>query len=680
MASKKATPVVKNAIDYIEESSLFTNDKYNWVAQLVRLVLDDTLQENDVETLIDKLISRKKKQKKQSATPPKKLNVSKNVSNAQADIVKIKSIDKLNNVGLVALDEPFYFKDGLNVFFGKNGAGKSTLYMGMCKALGHSKRVFPNINISSNKSCCVLTYEGADGKDYEAKWDASNSSSKSVKVKIFDSLISNYIIQHDQENQFEMAHLKIEYFSKLYDLYDLLESKLKVETDTIEDKKLTCKSLVQSKAPFLFENDELVLDEKSLNAISFSKKDKKDLADFEGKIKLLEKGTTDLLLKNIDSALEEVKKLLTPFGELVPTETSGGEIIDKWKFNFGKKYFDDVNRKIKQHITAKAFIKQQGKNKIASALPEDWLNSSVWEAFIKSSIDFLNTLDDESKTEFTKEKCIYCKQELKSDESKKLIEAYQELSQDLKDKLDSLGFELCEISEKADSIVGLFENISTSNNKIVAEFEHIGKDEQVVDDIDFVNLKKDFEGIIEQINKYEEIVYEDCLSRIKEFWDTYVDIYEALQNKLLVLEDNIQNKATKLYEYNKKASPLMAKKDTVAIKSEILKYIKLNSQYQAISIKIDEISTIRQLTSTIKTAFTSKETLTEFKNALNDEYNLFDFSMPSLWEIKPITRDGVNKRVYSIGDKQLAEIFSEGEQKVHSLSIKLLFLLTIYIS
>lgn len=668
MGNKKATPVVKNAIDYIEESSLFTNDKYNWIVQLIRLVLDDTFQEGDIETLIGKLVGGKNK-KKQNKVIPTIVNTPKDSLNPNSGIAKIKSIDKLDNVGLVALDEPFNFKDGLNVFFGKNGAGKSTLYMGVCRTLGYSKRVFPNINFNNKNSCCVITYEGADGKNYQAKWEASNGSSRLAGVKIFDSLISNFIVQHGQENKFEMAHLKIEYFSKLHDLYDLLEKKLTEEVNVIEDKKTVCKKLIQSKAPFLFENGEITLDEKVFNTIVFSEKDKNELASIEGKISLLEKGTADSLIKNIDSALEEIKEILVHFGKLIPEETNNGkDIISKWELSFDEKHLDEVNEKIKQYRVTKAFIKQQGKNKIASALPEKWLSSSVWETFIKSSIDFLNTLDDESKAEFSKKKCVYCKQDLKSDESKKLIEAYQELSQDLKDKLDNLKFELNEVSDEMVSVAELFKNISASNKKIVAEFEHIGKDKQTLNNIDFSSLKNDFETFAKQIKGYEEIAYKECLPGIKKALDIYVDIYELLQSKLFNLRDNTQNKETKLEEYNKKVKPLIAKRDTIAMKDEIFKYFKLNSQHQSLLARIGEISTARQLTSTIKTTFTSKETLNEFKTTLNDEYELFDFSMPSLWEIKPITRDGVNKRVYSIGDKQLVEIFSEGEQKVHSLS------------
>lgn len=670
MTNKGVTPVVKNAIDYIEESPLFTNDKYNWIVQLVRSVLDDNLQEdNNVEIIIDNLIGRKRKHKIKSVTVLSKVDVPENIANPKSVIVKIKSIDILKNIGLITLNEPLNFKDGLNVFFGKNGAGKSTLYMGMCRALGHPKRVFPNVNFSGNDSCCVLTYEGVDGKDYKSKWDVSNNPDKPVNVRIFDSLISNFIVQHDQENRFEMAHLKIEYFSKLHDLYDLLEKKLAIEANFIGDKKFECKNSIQLRAPFLFKNNELALDEKNLKTITFLKKDKKELDDIENQIKLLEKGSADSLIKNINGALEEINKLLVRFGNLNPKETSDEKSnVDEWELNFDKKYLDCINKKIKQYQTTKAFIKQQGKNKIASSLPEDWLNNPLWEIFIKSSIEFLNTLDNKSITKFLKEKCVYCNQDLRSDESRKLMEAYQELSHNLKDKLDSIEFELNKIREEVVSIVELFEHISVSNSKIVAELEHIGKDEQMLSSIDFVTLKKDFEGIAGQIQDSKEIIYKNCIPRFNKFWNIYVDIYEALQNKLLSLKDNVLNKAIKLDEYNEKAIPLESKRDTVAIKSEILKYIKLERKHLALSLKIDEISAIRQLTSTIKTTFTNKETLNEFKNTLNDEYKFFDFSMPLLWEIKPITRDGVNKRVYSIGDKQLAEIFSEGEQKVHSLS------------
>ena len=60
--------------------------------------------------------------------------------------------------------------------------------------------------------------------------------------------------------------------------------------------------------------------------------------------------------------------------------------------------------------------------------------------------------------------------------------------------------------------------------------------------------------------------------------------------------------------------------------------------------------------------------MVEFKEYLKKEYECFNFSPPEIWNITLSTREGVNRRIYNIGDKKLADIFSEGEKKLHALS------------
>jgi wobble nucleotide-excising tRNase len=69
-----------------------------------------------------------------------------------------------------------------------------------------------------------------------------------------------------------------------------------------------------------------------------------------------------------------------------------------------------------------------------------------------------------------------------------------------------------------------------------------------------------------------------------------------------------------------------------------------------------------------ETSFAKIASLKEFKTYLDQEYKHFNFTPPSFWNLKPVTKDGVNKRNYSLAEKRLADIFSEGERKLHALA------------
>jgi len=77
---------------------------------------------------------------------------------------------------------------------------------------------------------------------------------------------------------------------------------------------------------------------------------------------------------------------------------------------------------------------------------------------------------------------------------------------------------------------------------------------------------------------------------------------------------------------------------------------------------------LKQIASRNATSFSEKYPLEEFKKILNDEYKDLGFHPPEYWNISASTSGQTNKRVYSLKDKRVSEIFSEGEKKVHALA------------
>jgi len=482
---------------------------------------------------------------------------------------------------------------------------------------------------------------------------------------IFDSSISNYIVEEDQVNQFRMAHLKTEYFSFLYDLYQQVENKMRTELIILNAELQTIRGLLLEKMPFIFTEQFPEDDRKKTN---FTQQEAQQLRKLEKRIKVLEKNNAEAVLRNITNALEDVKNILSFFGnsrEQYNKETGKNEFV--WELYFDKSYFEGVNTQIKKYNDIKKAFENSGKKKISSLIPPDWINKKTWKDFISSSIDFLNSLTKEESKKYLGKTCPYCHQQLQTKEAKFLIKAYKELHEEHKEKLNQETRVLREMSDLMTNSINEINVIPSKNKKIEAEFENIGKEEKI--DYDFESVKSVFQKHKDLIDKAQKIdVNESDIKIIHDFWDIYHNLSTEFKDAIDKLNEGILDKTNKIKDINDKANPLRQKKALYENRNNILKYLKLKKHINILNEKLSDLSALRHTTSSLKTAFAQEAPLKEFKKKLQEEYKKLRFSPPQTWNIKPITRDGINKRVYTIGDRKLADIFSEGERNLHALS------------
>ena len=667
MRKENSKKEIIDAINYIKGSIIFANPRYEWIIPLITKTLDDDLCNSDINDLVDSFLTKKKTKSKQvsSSQPAPQIVTDDGGEDSDVGIKKIKSIDKISNIGLLDVEDPIELKDGLNVFYGKNGSGKSTIYLGLCKVLGKNKRICSNIATESNESCCQITFEGSNGNDYALEWNSADENEES-KVMIFDSLISNYIVDQDQENQFKIAHLKMEYFSFLYDLYQRVEGKLNLELNRLNIEYTALEQVLVEKVPSVFEGD-FDWNEKKIKNLDFTKEDEEKLGGLNRQIKVLEKDNPEAVVRNIGNALEETESILSVFGGSDEEENEDGETEYLWELYYDRPYFEEVNKQIEKYNKVRKAFEKSGKNKISSLIPPEWIDDDIWEAFISSSIDFLNSLDEEELEKYTDETCVYCHQPLQTKEARTLVKAYQELHEEHKEKLDEEADKLEEMSELMDECIEAVEGVSAKNTKIETEFEAIGKKGQI--SFDFENIKNIFQKYKTAITKAEKIKIDDAdIKAIEDFWNIYEGFSDKFKTAIDKLNKDITDKDSKTKKLETKAKPLQKKKSLYENRDNILKYLKLHGLKKILNDKISDITPLRQATSSLKSAFAEESTLKEFKKCLKDEYDCFNFSPPEMWSIAPATRSGVNKRVYSIRDRRLAEIFSEGEKKLHALS------------
>jgi len=657
-----------NAIDYIKNSTILSAAKYVWIKPLIINILEDNFSDVDIKKLINTPLSKKVKEseeEKEKSNQEQKIKTPTEQQENESTIKKIVKIDNVSNVGLLNIDEPLKLKDGLNVFYGKNGAGKTSIYLALCKALGKDKKVYHNISVEEDEvSYCKITFESYDGKQCASEWSSGEEISE-LKVMIFDSSISNYIVEEDQVNQFRMAHLKTEYFSFLHTLYQQVENEIRIKLTILETELQTIEGLLSEKVPFIFDKE---FSKDDIKKINFTQQEAQQLRRLEKRIKVLEKDNAEAVSRNIENALEEAKNILSVFGksrEQYNAETGKNEFV--WELFFDKFYFEGVNVQIKKYNDTKKAFENSGKNKISSLIPPDWINKKTWEDFISSSIDFLNSLTEEESEKYRKETCAYCHQQLQTKDAKALIKAYQELHEEHKEKLNQETRVLGEMSDLMTNSINEINVIPNKNKKIEAEFENIGKEEQI--DYDFESVKSVFQKYKDLIDKAQKIdIDESNIKIIHDFWNIYYNLSTEFKNTIDKLNEGILDKTNKIKNINDEANPLRQKKTLYENRKNIVKYKKLKNHIDTLTEKLSDLPALRRTTSSLETAFAQEATLKEFKRILQEEYKKLRFSPPQTWKIKPITRDGISKRVYNIGDRKLADIFSEGERNLHALS------------
>lgn len=657
----------KDAVAYIKSSTICTNKKFDWIQPLILKILDDKLCEQDIIQTLNYFLNKNKdinleqtKEKILLAKPTKNQPVSNN-----SKIKKIISIDSASNVGLINFNQAIKLNPGLNVFYGRNGAGKSSIYLGLCKTLGKNKTIFGNVVSFTQKSNFQITCESENGQLYQMKWN-SDTENEEIPIMIFDNLISNSLVKDDQINEFKVSHLKTEYFSLLYDLYEQIETKINDEINILNSEINTSKTILQEKVPFLF-NTDFNWNINNVHLTNFTKDDEKKLEDLDNKINQIQSRDIVAVIKNLKYANDQIADLLYNFREVHDNDNRSDE--SELIFKLDKKYFDEINITIGNYLQLKTVF-EGSKDKIRTLVPPEWFIKKTWDIFINSSIDFLNSLEVSKQNEYTKNKCPYCHQPLVTLEAKQLIKAYQQLHKEYEKEIRQAEYSLKEISDNLQILIEMLanKNMIPKNKIIEAEFENISKDSQKIE-YNTSKLQKILQNLRDKILKEERIkITSNQLSEIKTFWNFYKNIKNLFENKIVELENGNKKKEQTIIFLNDKAQPLRTKRDCNVYKKDIVAYSTNNKILDSLNKKLHDLGVLKQITSSQKTNFFQTATLKEFQKHLKDEYILFGFLPPSKWIIKSSTPGGINKRVYSIGDRRLAEIFSEGEQKIHALS------------
>ena len=661
----KNTPEIIDAICYIRNSSVYSNSRYQWLKYLIDEVLTDGLVGDDIPEYINRVLSIKEDSSKAEDNSNAAIDSSPQATRSEiVNINQIKSILEITNVGLLDIKEPISFKPGLNVCYGKNGSGKSSIFLALCKALGFNKNITTNINSDEEDCSCSIVVKDTLGEEKTLEWHRGESN-QTRNVKLFDSEISQFLVEKDQINHFEISHLKSEYFAFLHHLFNDVSSELQKKLISATSNFDSVKKTIESNIPSFF-SENIVTTEEDFLKISFTDNDQKTLNKIEAKIKTLEKHEVEAITKNLSTAQSHIHSFLNLFGTLSIDESSGEE-KETWSFEYTLDYFDGINKLIDQYNLAKEAFEESSSDKLAKLIPENWIKQNKWNDFIKSSIDFLNSLGKIEKKKYIEDTCAYCHQPLKTVEAKKLIKIYHQIQEEHENKLKSISTRLENISEKFGSIVLFIEKLPEYNKIIEEEFSTLGRSGKIK--LELEKLKIILENIKTSINNFKKILINEIdLLLLKNTWEYYLELYDDFIKVISSINKSFNDKQKNIDNLKKKALPVQLKRDLVKNSENIIKYFEYNKLIGKVNEKLNDISAIRQAYSRLATSFSQEIPLKIFEKNLIEEYKNFNFTPPEVWNLTTITRGEENKRVYSLKDKHISEIFSEGERKIHALA------------
>lgn len=668
MDTNKNTPEIIDTVCYIRNSSVYSKSRYQWLKCLIDKVLTDKLVGDDVSEYLNRILSIKEDRSKVEDNSNEVIDLSSQTARGQiVNINQIKSILKITNVGLLNIKEPISFKPGLNVCYGKNGSGKSSIFLALCKALGFNKNIITNINSDEKDCCCSIVVKDTLGEEETLEWHRGESN-QTRNVQLFDCEISQFLVEKDQINHFEISHLKSEYFTFLHHLFDDISSELEKKLIITTSNFDSVKKIIESNIPSFF-SENIVTTEKDFLKISFTDNDQKTLNKIETKIKTLEKHEVEAITKNLSTAQSHIYSFLNIFGTLNIDETSDDEDEEKdtWSFEYTLDYFKGINKVIDQYDLAKEAFEESSSDKLAKLLPENWIKQSKWNDFIKSSIDFLNSLEKIEKKKYIEDTCVYCHQPLQTVEAKKLIKIYHQIQEEHENKLKSISTKLENISKKFGSVILFIEKLLEYNIIIEEEFSTLGRSGKIK--LELEKLKSILENIKTSINDFNKISIDKTdLLLLKNTWEYYLELNDDFIKVISSIKKSSNDKQKNIDNLKEKALPFQTKRDLVKNSEDIIKYFGYNKLMVKINEKLTDISAIRQAYSRLSTSFSQEIPLKIFKNNLIEEYNNFNFTPPEVWDLTTITRGEENRRVYSLKDKRISEIFSEGERKIHALA------------
>ena len=334
-------------------------------------------------------------------------------SDSDAEIVLTKLVHK-EGVNALTENQIIKFHDDVTIINGLNGAGKSGYFKIINEIVGGNqvKDILPNIYKDNPPEIDVeISYKESQHQT-TINWDGnSRSLEKLNKCKVFDTSYLNGLLKTRQNDTTLIQPLGLNIFTYLIDLLDKFKNQLGINADKKRIQKPNIDlTNISEEIQSVFQNHNLTETRKKeiIKLFDFSDENGKKLDDLNKEIKTLKQVNIQdkiKILTDSRSSILNLKDWLTN-NHRVLSEciTESKKLIDI------KKEKQVANNQAKEQFD------------VLNSIPSS--NTKEWKEFIITGQAYSKTLENNEGV------CPYCMQELQSDNSVKILQAYGSFLQD----------------------------------------------------------------------------------------------------------------------------------------------------------------------------------------------------------------------------------------------------------
>lgn len=556
-----------------------------------------------------------------------------------------KSLKHVSGVGVLGENQEIKFSDSVTVLYGLNGSGKSSYFRILNELCGgnQKKEILQNIYEDSNNlkpiNVCG-SYELGNVEKPIKDWNPQIGAIQDLQpVKVFDSSYLNGLLSIRTLDEAVVYPLGIHLFSYVTKVLDDYSRKV---TQLIENERhnipvISTENLQEEyKNSF---NNHSKFSQSQINAIS-------SLYNYtEGDEKELSKCETDR------QELQQVN-----YNDKIQLLTQENIAYTSFKNKIGA-ITNDLSvyqKELVQKLDAFSSAKEKNETAIQSSqilrtLPKS--DSDEWKTFIQAGHNYSKKIDLKEP-----KKCPYCHQELKTDESLSIIQAYASF--------------LSDTSETE------LKNAKTDLDKEREKIEKLDVSISITDA--FRGCLQDFTNIDSKLSLFQ--IAKQKLTEAKTSSDVNISIpcfkdeVEKINSKIQTNEAKIKElstsnseKETKINQLNDIISNLKQKKTITEQKDKINNYFSIFNKIDFLVAKQSQFRTteITKLANEANKALLTSSLEQKLSNELNN------LGRKDLKVILQTTggKGKCNTQLILRGNHKVTDILSEGEQKAVGLAV-----------
>ncbi|MEI6316369.1 MAG: AAA family ATPase [bacterium] len=572
------------------------------------------------------------------------LAIKKPVYSPSTKKIDIISLSEVKGVNKLALDQTITFADNITVIYGENGSGK-TGYGRILKALGYSYELYNNILCDITKpqepQTATIKYR-VDGVDGEFNWDGKAKNSSLENISIFNnncvqiSLADRgLLVSPIGFHLFNLVSDELGYLARLWQ-----ETIDKYPTLLLWATNLHPGTLQENFISNLKGNSSLP----RLTEIStFDDGHKTSLADCELELKNLNKALLEKELANFRTQLGEIDVIL---GKVLKAQKALNENTWVNLVTLNKQLHD---------LEAKTKV---GLKEIAETNNIDFYLSKEFQAFIKAADEYIKILNKDDYPKGESETCVYCKQELKTENSIALLRSYRKLLNDNTQEL---------IKKAKDSKTSIIQLIAAIEVPLIFHQDTFGRDSdgKIVQPEGISKYNK-------LLASWKAIVDKGEFDEIKFDLD-YTEYITFLESRKTKTEEAIKLKIHTIDNISIKEKELIAKinelKDREFLSTRTEDVKKAIANKVIVSTLLNHKSSFSTNTISRKTTEAREELVqTEFNKYFTEELKALRKSNIKI-ELTFGTSKGNSRLQQRINTSYiLSDILSEGEQKAIALA------------